>query len=59
MKKDLSYKNRIFCIRENNQWVAGVYHRGITFCSANDKKQEIALIKLCYNLVELYDKNTN
>ena len=58
MKKDLSYKNTIFCIKENGQWVAGVYHQGRTVTPVKDKKQEIALIKLSNYLWTLIDHPT-
>jgi len=48
-KKDLDYEN-IFCIRENGKWVAGVYHARRTQGIVEDKKQEIAIMKLANEL---------
>jgi hypothetical protein len=47
--KDLSYEN-IFCIRENGQWVSGVYHTGRTIKPISDKSKNLALARLANEL---------
>lgn len=55
MKKlqDLAYENKVFCIRENQKWVAGIYHAGRTIKPVRDKNREISLMKLSNELFKI------